>query len=148
MPASDTVLCMMAKALFECPDCRAPRTRWCPLGVTGLIVLSILRSSDAQNNGVLACSFGRPGPITVMFDPTGTGEHWSHVTPVFKEMSTRYTGMVEVEPGRILLVYDSVPFGWDPIPYGSHFKSHASWDGRSRNTIYATFVRVERMKIE
>jgi hypothetical protein len=67
------------------------------------------------SNGVLAVSFGRPGPVSVAFSEDGTGERWSHVTPLFEGRSTRYTGMVEVEPNVLLIVYDSVPEGWKPI---------------------------------
>ena len=93
------------------------------------------------SNGVLACTYGRPGPVTIMFSVEGTGERWSHVTELFAGMSTRYTDLVEVEPGRLLVVYDSVPYGWDPIPYAQSFVDHDSWNKR-KNTIYGTFVEV------
>jgi len=50
-------------------------------------------------------------------------------------MSTRYTDLVEVQPGKLLIVYDSVPYGWDPIPTA---------DLISKNRIYGTFVEVAR----
>ena len=67
------------------------------------------------SDGVLACSYGRPGPVSLAFSEDGTGSAWTNVTEIFAENSTRYTGMVEVEPNVILLVYDSVPKGWQPI---------------------------------
>ncbi|HUZ45334.1 MAG TPA: sialidase family protein [Terriglobia bacterium] len=86
-------------------------------------------------NGVLACTTGRPGPVVVMFSVDGAGETWSHVTPIFPGKSTHYTDFVEVEPGRLLVVYDNVPYGWYSIPYA---------DRKSRNVIYGTFVDVRK----
>ncbi len=86
-------------------------------------------------SGVLACTTGRPGPVVVMFNLDGTGKTWSHVTPLFTGKSTHYTDFVEVAPGKLLVVYDSVPFGWYNIPWA---------DRKSRNTIYGTFVEVRR----
>ena len=68
------------------------------------------------SNGVLACTTGRPGPVVVMFSVDGTGEKWSHITPVFNGQSTHYTDFIEVEPGKLLVVYDSPPYNWDEIP--------------------------------
>jgi hypothetical protein len=87
------------------------------------------------SNGVLACTTGRPGPVVVMFSVDGTGEKWSHITPIFSDMSTRYTDFIELEPGKLLVVYDSVPYGWQRIPYS---------DTTSKNRIYGTFVEVEK----
>ncbi len=87
------------------------------------------------SNGALACTYGRPGPVTVMFSVDGTGEKWSQVTELFPDMSTRYTDLMEIEPGKLLVVYDSVPYGWHQIPYS---------DKKSKNTIYGTFVEVRK----
>jgi hypothetical protein len=82
-------------------------------------------------NGILACSTGRPGPVTMLFNLDGTGKDWSHETLVFREMSTRYTEFVELAPGKLFLVYDSVPFGWKEIP---------ATDQSSQNVIYGTYI--------
>jgi hypothetical protein len=87
------------------------------------------------SNGVLACTYGRPGPVSIMFSLDGTGRTWTHLTPIFSGMSTRYTDFIEVQPGHILVVYDSVPYGWDPIPEA---------DTTSLNRVCATWVDVER----
>jgi hypothetical protein len=87
------------------------------------------------SNGVLACTTGRPGPVVVMFSLDGTGEKWSHITPLFEGKSTRYTDFIEVEPGKLLVVYDSVPYGWYAIPFA---------DRESKNVIYGTFVEVHK----
>jgi hypothetical protein len=86
------------------------------------------------SNGALALTTGRPGPVSITFSLDGTGKDWSHQTPIFTEMSTRYTGFLEVAPNRVLVVYDHVPYGWDPIPPS---------DKTSMNEIYGTFIDVE-----
>jgi hypothetical protein len=60
-------------------------------------------------NGVLACSFGRPG-CWIMFDATGTGREWGKPVLVFDGASTCYTGIREIEPGKLLYVYDATSF--------------------------------------
>jgi Neuraminidase (sialidase) len=96
-------------------------------------------------NGMLALSTGRPDPVGVRFSPKGDGTDWSAPLEIFggidtrehglnKRRSTRYTDVLEVEPGRLIVVYDSVPYGWDPIP---------STDAISKNSIMATFVEYD-----
>jgi hypothetical protein len=87
------------------------------------------------SNGVLAFTTGRPGPVVVMFSVDGKGVKWSHITPIFNGKSTHYTDFIEVEPGKLLVVYDSVPYNWDEIPLA---------DRDSRNVIYGTFVSVAK----
>jgi hypothetical protein len=87
-----------------------------------------------MSNGLLACTYGRPGPVTIMFS-SDQGKKWANVTPIFSGMSSRYTDLIEVEPGKLLVVYDSVPYGWNPIP---------SSDTSSKNAIDGTFVEVRR----
>lgn len=84
--------------------------------------------------GVLACSTGRPGPVTMMFSLDGTGSEWSHETAIFHDMSTRYTEFLELAPGKLFLVYDSVPYGWKEIPAS---------DTKAENVIYGTYIDVE-----
>jgi len=87
------------------------------------------------SNGVLACTTGRPGPVVVIFSVEGTGEKWSHITPIFEGKSTHYTDFIEVGAGRLLVVYDSTPYGWNEIPLA---------DQASRNVIYGTFISVQK----
>ena len=96
------------------------------------------------SDGVLACTYGRPGPVTIMFSVDGTGEKWSHRTEIFPNMSTRYTDLIEIEPGRVFVVYDSVPRNKKPLPYSPKFAGHDTWNKREMNTIYGTFVDVRR----
>jgi hypothetical protein len=71
----------------------------------------------------------------VMFSVDGTGKKWTNLTPIFSGMSTRYTDLVEVSPGKLFVIYDSVPYGWDSIPDS---------DTVSKNTIYGTFIEVRK----
>jgi len=87
------------------------------------------------SNGALALSTGRPGPVVLRFSVDGTGEKWSHATELFTGMSSRYTDLVELEPGKLLVVYDSIPYGWHAIPYT---------DKKAKNTIYGVFVEVHK----
>lgn len=87
------------------------------------------------SNGVLALTYGRPGPVTIMFNADGTGENWTNITPLFTGMSTHYNDFIEVEPGKLLLVYDSVPYGWNLIP---------EFDKTSKDTVYGRFIEVKR----
>src|SRR5207249_9333062 len=41
------------------------------------------------SNGVLACSYGRPG-VNVMFSADGTGNAWANQTSIFTGNSTAY----------------------------------------------------------
>ena len=67
-----------------------------------------------MSNGLLVCTFGRPG-VTVMFSPD-EGKSWAAVTPIFKGKSTGYTDVIEVGPGKLFVVYDSLPPGGNPVP--------------------------------
>ncbi len=60
-----------------------------------------------MSNGVLACSFGRPGN-SIMFDPTGTGDNWEKSIIVYWGGLTGYTCMLEIAPGKLLFVCDAL----------------------------------------
>lgn len=115
-------------------------TRPEPSGIKGVAPRLRLLS-----NGVLALSTGRPAPVSLMFSLDGNGQKWSHATEIFggkeafekgkPKTTTHYADFVEVEPGKILIVYDSVPYGWRPIP---------PTDRDSRNRVLGTFVEVRR----
>ena len=86
------------------------------------------------SNGLLVCTFGRPGPVTIMFSKDA-GYTWVGITQIFDGNSTGYTDVIEVEPGKLLVVYDAIPDGKDPKPGSSKLSKHA---------IYGTFVEVRR----
>ena len=50
------------------------------------------------------------------------------------EQTTAYTDLVEIEPNRLLMVYDRIPYGWNEVPSDS--------DERSR--IFVLPISVER----
>lgn len=84
-------------------------------------------------SGILACTTGRPGPVTVRFSVDGAGQTWTHATEIFRGSSSSYSDLIELEPNRLFVVYDSVPFGWHPIPIS---------DKTSRNIILGSFLDV------
>lgn len=59
-----------------------------------------------MSNGLLVCSYGRP-TLEVMISVDGSGHQWGRPTTVFSGSSTCYSGLREVAPGRLLLVYDA-----------------------------------------
>jgi hypothetical protein len=70
-----------------------------------------------MSNGVLACTFGRPG-LHIMFSLDGCGRRWTDRTPVGDWRSSTYMGIVEVAPDQLLLAYDrnEAPVGEEPDP--------------------------------
>lgn len=87
------------------------------------------------SNGMLALTTGRPDPVETMFGVDGSGKQWTSPTVIFEGKSTHYTDFIEVKPGELFVVYDSVPYGWTEIPFA---------DRESKNVIYGTFVEVHR----
>ena len=100
-------------------------------------------------DGSLVLSTGRIG-INLWISTDARGMEWESVDVIEHHnkwapdeghridaaapQTTAYTQMVEIEPNRLMLVYDRVPFGWKPVEKGS-----GEW-----NRIYAVPVRVER----
>ncbi len=109
-----------------------------------------------MSNGILACSYGRPG-VWIMFDAEGNGRKWTDKTCIWanphkgyripqlgnsswhSEKSCGYTSICEVSPGRILLTYsapidpadDNVMTPWDSEQL-KHFR------------IWGVFIDVEK----
>ena len=59
------------------------------------------------SNGVLACTYGRPGKW-IMLSEDGSGHAWGYHTEIAGGRSSGMMGMAEVAPGRLLIVYDDV----------------------------------------
>lgn len=87
-----------------------------------------------MSNGLLVCTFGRPGPVSIMFS-SDEGERWTGITPLFTGMGTRYTDVIEVEAGKLLVVYDSIADVSNPGPSRTKLKKY---------TVYGTFVEVRK----
>lgn len=83
------------------------------------------------SDGLLVCTFGRPG-VTMMFS-ANDGKTWAAITPIFKDQSTGYSDVIEVEPGELLVVYDSLPDGGNPVA-----------GKRTEHAVYGTFVEVQK----
>ncbi len=63
-----------------------------------------------MSNGVLACTYGRPG-MHIMFSEDGCGYSWGYRTAIGDWLSSCYMGIAEVDPGKLLLVYDRCDAG-------------------------------------
>ncbi len=84
-----------------------------------------------MSNGLLVATFGRPG-VTMMFSPN-EGRSWSSITTIVKGESSGYADVIEVDAGKLLVVYDSLPEGGNPIPGKS-----------SEHAILGTIVEVQK----
>jgi len=106
--ADGSVLCVMRtsghRPLMQARS-RDNGNSWEPATKTG--VLGVDPDLCLMTGGVLACSYGRPGNRT-MFSVDGTGAKWTDKTKIYEyhRGSFGYTGIVEVEPGKLLFVYD------------------------------------------
>ena len=58
-----------------------------------------------MSNGVLACTYGRPG-LYIMFSEDGCGYSWGYRTQIGAWRSSTYMGIAEIAPDKLLLVYD------------------------------------------
>ena len=85
-----------------------------------------------MSNGVLACSYGRPGN-RIMFSVDGSGTGWSDRLKIYeyRNGSFGYTGIVEVEPGRLLFVYD-------------RRDAYREYGGKSTTAVQGVYVSVRR----
>ena len=103
------ILCMMRIGQLEGQPLHQARSSdygrtWSKPACVG--VFSVDPDLVLMSNGVLACSYGRPGNF-IMFDPTGTGENWQKPILILWEGGlTGYTGTREIAPGKLLYVYD------------------------------------------
>ena len=98
------------------------------------------------SNGLLLLTTGRPGiSLWVSDDPRGTtwqsldllahhnrcvDRHHQihpasgHNLPDDPDQTTAYTDFVEIAPGRVLMTYDRLPFGWRGVPTDSAERNH------------------------
>jgi hypothetical protein len=108
-------------------------------------------------SGVLACSYGRPG-CHIMFS-LDDGASWTDHTRIFSEVwnplgtyshemrgSMMYTSILEVEPGRILYMYDTL--GVVESPFGD-VRDRARHRVDSGNLLKpANYIRVVEIDVE
>ena len=86
-----------------------------------------------MSNGLLVCTFGRPG-VTIMFSPN-EGKSWAAITPIFKDQSTGYSDVIEVGAGKLFVVYDSLRGGGNPVPSAGTIPEYA---------VNGTFIEVQK----
>ena len=105
---------------------------WEPFRETGS--LGVDPDLCLTTGGVLACSYGRPGN-RIMFSADGSGEKWTDRLKIYEydTGSFGYTGIVEVESGRLLLVYDRK----DAYP---------EYDGKQTTAIQGVYITVKAKK--
>jgi hypothetical protein len=73
--------------------------------LTSLEEGSVAPDMVLMSNGVLACSYGRPGS-NLMFS-TDQGKTWKHHTVITDSGGFTYTAIREVSPGRLLYIHDA-----------------------------------------
>ena len=85
-----------------------------------------------MTGGLLACSYGRPGN-RIMFSVDGTGRQWTDRVQIYEydHGSFGYTGIVEVEPARLLYVYD-------------RHDAYPQYDGKRTTAIQGVYVTVRK----
>jgi hypothetical protein len=106
---------------------------WSPPVSTGL--KGVAPHLRLMSNGLLVCTFGRPGPVTIMFSQN-EGKKWAAITPIFKGRSSCYTDVIELETGKLFVVFDSLPgVGGNTVPETGTFTEHS---------IYGIFVEVQK----
>ncbi|HJN11352.1 MAG: exo-alpha-sialidase [Pirellulaceae bacterium] len=98
------VLCMMRHGLWQARSTDGGKT-WQPYKT--LEVRGVDPDLCLMTDGILACSYGRPGN-RIMFSVDGTGREWTDRVQIYEYQrgSFGYTGIAEVEPGKLLYVYD------------------------------------------
>ena len=80
-------------------------------------IVALPRSGAAKTMAELTCTTGRPGPVVVVLSVPGSATNRSQISLVLNEKSTHYMYFIEVESRQLMVVYDSVPYGWHEIPY-------------------------------
>lgn len=89
-----------------------------------------------MSNGVLVLAFGRPGNSLVF--STNGGRTWGKevaITPV-DVRTTGYVALTEVEPGRLLVVYDM---------FNTDLRGFWLWEPKEVNGVFGVYVTVRRL---
>lgn len=108
--ADGSLLCMMRRGgKHPVAQCRSQDNgqTWSP------VELQVAEGIDPDlclmSSGVLACTYGRPGQH-IMFSEEGSGHTWGYHRNICENAphagSSAMMGMAEVEPGKLLMVYD------------------------------------------
>ena len=86
-------------------------------------------------NGVLACTFGRPG-LHIMFSLDGCGRKWGDLTQIGDWRSSTYMGMAEIARDELLVVYDR-----NDTPLGHEADLKISYLGSTTVTVTRAVAR-------
>jgi len=123
------VLCMMRHGLWQTRSTDGGKT-WQPY--RALDVRGVDPDLCLMTGGVLACSYGRPGN-RIMFSADGTGRKWTDRIQIYEYQrgSFGYTGIVEVQPGQLLYVYD-------------RHDTYAEYDGKQTTAIQGVYITVKK----
>jgi hypothetical protein len=123
------VLCVMRHGLWQARSTDGGKTwgKYETLSVRGVDPDLCLMQS-----GVLACSYGRPGN-RVMFSADGTGKVWADHLKIYEyqDGSFGYTGVVEIEPEKLLFVYD-------------RHDAYPEYDGKQTTAIQGVCITVHK----
>lgn len=89
-----------------------------------------------MSNGVLALAFGRPGN-NLIFSTDG-GRTWGHeIAITAADVNTSgYCDLIEVEPGKLLVVFDAHDWDLDGVWL---------WEPQKQNGVFGVFVNVKRV---
>ena len=74
-------------------------------GLKGKSLQSVCPDLLLMKNGVLALTYGRPG-TRMAFSADGCGYNWNYAMETYEGETTGYSGIVEQNPGKLLLVSD------------------------------------------
>lgn len=131
--ADGSLLCLMRRGTNH----RIAQTRSVDGGLTWsqperLVARGVDPDLCVMSDGTLAATYGRPGQY-IMFSEDKCGYAWGYHTAITECRGSAMTGVVELEPGKLLVVYDVV-------------KGDLPEDGRNfdKCEIRSRIVKVER----
>ncbi|MCO6400574.1 MAG: exo-alpha-sialidase [Verrucomicrobia bacterium] len=87
-----------------------------------------------MSDGTLVCTYGRPGNALIASSDGGRTWGWTHYLSPADWPTTGYTDLVEIGPGRLLVVYDL--WDYDPV------KKRAALPGDGANVVMGRFVTI------
>ncbi|MBQ9788660.1 MAG: exo-alpha-sialidase [Lentisphaeria bacterium] len=74
-----------------------------------IVPVCVAPSARILENGTLVLITGRPN-LYLFIDPTGTGENYVQ-HPIYEHIGSSYASVLEIEPNRVMVIYDESDFG-------------------------------------
>ena len=71
--------------------------------------VTVAPAARVLSNGTLVLITGRPN-LYLFIDPTGTGENYTQ-HPIYEHIGSSYASILEIEPNRLMVIYDESDFG-------------------------------------